>query len=84
MNGLAITDLHKTLGTHAVLTGLNLNVPAGSLTAVLGSSGAGKTTLLRLLAGFERPDQGTIRIADTTLDGPGMHVVGIMPFALRP
>ena len=41
--------------------GLDLEVPAGSLTAVLGPSGCGKTTLLRLIAGFERADGGTIR-----------------------
>lgn len=74
MNGLTITDLHKTLGTHPVLKGLNLTVPAGSLTAILGPSGSGKTTLLRLLAGFERPDQGTIKIADRLIDNDNSHV----------
>ena len=52
-----MTGLHKAFGRHPVLTGLDLTVPAGTLTAVLGPSGSGKTTLLRILAGFERPDQ---------------------------
>jgi iron(III) transport system ATP-binding protein len=74
MNGLQISDLHKSFGAHPVLTGLDLEVPAGSLTAILGPSGSGKTTLLRLLAGFERPDRGTIRIAGKIVDGDGTHV----------
>jgi iron(III) transport system ATP-binding protein len=74
MNGLQISDLHKRFATNPVLTGLNLEVPAGSLTAILGPSGSGKTTLLRLLAGFERLDRGTIRIAGKLVDGDGTHV----------
>ena len=54
MRQLSVTGLHKAFGTHPVLTGLDLDVPAGSFTAILGPSGSGKTTLLRLLAGFER------------------------------
>ena len=46
----------------------------GSLTAILGPSGSGKTTLLRLLAGFERPDRGTIGIGGRVVDGEGAHV----------
>ncbi len=56
MRDLAVTGLHKAFGSHPVLTGLDLEVPAGSFTAILGPSGSGKTTLLRLLAGFERAD----------------------------
>ena len=67
-------DLHKSFGTHPVLTGLDLNVPAGSFTAILGSSGSGKTTLLRLLAGFDRPDRGVLKIGERVVDGAGVHV----------
>ena len=74
MRQVAVTGLHKAFGTHAVLTGVDLEVPAGSLTAILGPSGSGKTTLLRLLAGFERADTGTIRIGDGLVDGPGTYV----------
>jgi iron(III) transport system ATP-binding protein len=73
MRQLAVTGLHKAFGTHPVLTGVDLEVPAGSLTAILGPSGSGKTTLLRLLAGFERADAGTITIGDVLVDGPGEH-----------
>ena len=46
-------------------------VESGSLMAILGASGGGKTTLLRLIAGFERPDGGEIRLQGTLLAGDG-------------
>ena len=74
MTELAITGLAKAFGRHQVLDGLDLEVPAGSLTAILGPSGSGKTTLLRILAGFERADAGLVRIGSTIADGPGMFL----------
>jgi iron(III) transport system ATP-binding protein len=74
MNKLVATGLHKAFGDHPVLTGLDLEVPAGSLTAILGPSGSGKTTLLRVLAGFERADAGTVAIGGSVVDGPGVHL----------
>ncbi len=73
-SGLAIAGLYKSFGTHPVLADLDLAVPGGSLTAILGPSGSGKTTLLRLLAGFDRPDRGTVRIGERIVDGAGAHV----------
>jgi iron(III) transport system ATP-binding protein len=74
MRNVTVTGLHKAFGTHQVLTGVDLEVPAGSLTAILGPSGSGKTTLLRLMAGFERADAGTITIGGAVVDGPGAYV----------
>jgi len=74
MRQVAVTGLYKAFGAHPVLTGVDLEVPAGSLTAILGPSGSGKTTLLRLMAGFERADAGIIAIGDATVDGPGGYV----------
>ncbi len=74
MNRLVVTGLHKAFGDHPVLTGVDLEVPAGSLTAILGPSGSGKTTLLRVLAGFERADAGTVTIGGVVVDGPGTHL----------
>jgi iron(III) transport system ATP-binding protein len=73
-SGLDVVDLHKGFGTHPVLAGLDLNVPAGSFTAILGASGSGKTTLLRLLAGFDRPDGGVVKIGECVVDGAAIHV----------
>jgi iron(III) transport system ATP-binding protein len=74
MTQLAVAGLDKRFGAHQVLTGLNLDVPAGSLTAILGPSGSGKTTLLRVLAGFEHADSGTVRIGSAVADGPGVFL----------
>jgi len=74
MNTLSIRDLDVTLGDLAVLRGVDLEVPSGSVTAVLGPSGCGKTTLLRAVAGFVRPDRGEIRVGDTVVSGAGHHL----------
>jgi iron(III) transport system ATP-binding protein len=72
--GLDITGLAKSFGTTPVLRNVSFNVPAGSLTAILGASGSGKTTLLRLIAGFEAPDAGDISLAGALLArGPNMQ-----------
>lgn len=68
MTGLALTGLHKAFGSHAVLAGVDLTVPDGSLTAILGPSGSGKTTMLRVIAGFERADRGTVTLGDRVVE----------------
>jgi iron(III) transport system ATP-binding protein len=64
---VAALGLSKSFGATRVLDNLSLRVPSGSLTVILGPSGCGKTTLLRLIAGFERPDRGTITIDGQTV-----------------
>ena len=71
---LSVAGLHKAFGQHPVLTGLDLEVAAGTLAAVLGPSGSGKTTLLRILAGFERPDRGSVTIGGVIVDDDRRHV----------
>src|SRR5262249_39556269 len=73
MSGLSIAGIHKSFGPQPVLTGVDLATADGSFTAILGASGSGKTTLLRILAGFERPDRGTIAIGDAVVDDAGRH-----------
>lgn len=64
---------------------VDLDVVAGGLTAILGASGCGKTTLLRVIAGFDRPDVGEVRLGDRVLTAAGVHVppeqrgIGIVP-----
>jgi iron(III) transport system ATP-binding protein len=82
---LSVVDLWKGYAGAPVLEGVELEVPAGSLTAVLGLSGCGKTTLLRVIAGFERAERGSVALADTTLDdgrtylAPEQRGVGYVP-----
>jgi phospholipid/cholesterol/gamma-HCH transport system ATP-binding protein len=58
---LTVTGLCKQFGEHAVLCGVDLVVPRGSIVCVLGRSGAGKSVLLKCLAGLLKPDAGEIR-----------------------
>jgi iron(III) transport system ATP-binding protein len=71
---LTARGLRKSFADTAVLRGLDLQVSAGTLTAVLGPSGCGKTTLLRLLAGFEAADDGEIRLGDRVLRDEKVHL----------
>lgn len=60
--------LHFAYGERPVLRNLDLQVPQGGVTALIGPMGAGKTTLLRLLGGLLRPDAGEVRFQDRLLD----------------
>lgn len=66
--------VHKSFGPMEAVSGADLTVPAGELTAIVGPSGCGKTTLLRLIAGFEEPDRGRIDVAGTTVTDPARGI----------
>ncbi len=68
MSTVALKGTSKSYGRSPVLVGLDLEVPDSSVVAVLGRSGSGKTTLLRLIAGFERPNEGAIAIDGEVVD----------------
>jgi iron(III) transport system ATP-binding protein len=74
MSKLTITDLWKGYSAQPVLRGVSLDVRAGSLTGVLGLSGCGKTTLLRVIAGFERAEQGRVSLGSRVLDDRHTYV----------
>lgn len=57
-----ITGISKNYGDFVALENINLSLPQGQLTALLGPSGGGKTTLLRIIAGLETPDSGSVVI----------------------
>jgi len=85
MSELVVQALRKSFGPTEVLAGIDLTVPSGSLAAVLGPSGCGKTTLLRIVAGFERPDDGAVELAGRTVASrsvdlpPEKRRIGIVP-----
>ena len=59
---ISLSHLTKRYGDDAVVDDVNVEIPEGSLTAVLGPSGSGKSTLLKLIAGLEIPDEGRVVI----------------------
>lgn len=73
-NAVTITNLTKAFAGRPVLRGVDLTVPDGSITAVLGSSGCGKTTLLRIVAGFVRADGGTVAVGDRIVESARIQV----------
>jgi branched-chain amino acid transport system ATP-binding protein len=66
---LSATGLVAGYGGAPVLKGIDLEVPAGSITAVLGANGAGKTTLLRTLSGLVKPSAGEVVFDGVPLAG---------------
>jgi sulfate transport system ATP-binding protein len=70
----------RRFGDFVALDDVSLEIPSGSLTALLGPSGSGKSTLLRVVAGLERPDSGTVVIdgRDATALPPQRRGVGFV------
>ena len=62
---ISVQNVCKRFGDFVALEDIDLAVPAGSLTALLGPSGSGKSTLLRVIAGLEKADSGEVFIGDT-------------------
>ena len=67
---LSLAEVSRSFGRLRAVDDVSLDVRRGELFALLGPSGSGKTTLLRLVAGFERPDAGTIGVDERTVAGP--------------
>jgi phospholipid/cholesterol/gamma-HCH transport system ATP-binding protein len=62
----AVVDIHNlgyAIGGRPIFAGLDMTIPRGGITAVMGPSGTGKTTLLRLITGQARADSGSITVA---------------------
>jgi putative spermidine/putrescine transport system ATP-binding protein len=83
-----LSSLRKSYGQLEAVAGVDLEIAAGEFFTMLGPSGSGKTTLLRLIAGFERPDAGSVELAgaDVTRQPPyarGVNTV-FQDYALFP
>jgi len=65
---IKIRDLHFSRGERKIFDGVNLDIPRGKVTAIMGPSGTGKTTLLKLIGAQLQPDQGSLEV-----DGEDVH-----------
>jgi sulfate transport system ATP-binding protein len=77
---IRVQGISKNFGDFAALRDVDVEIPSGSLTALLGPSGGGKSTLLRVIAGLEHPDTGRIEIegVDATALPPQRRGVGFV------
>src|SRR4051794_27371545 len=69
---ISLDGVRKTYGEVVAVDRVDLEIRRGEFFTMLGPSGSGKTTCLRMIAGFERPDEGRVRLA-------GQDVTGIPP-----
>jgi putative spermidine/putrescine transport system ATP-binding protein len=85
---LELEHLEKRFGANHVVKDFSLEIGKGEFVSLLGPSGCGKTTVLRMVAGFETPDAGDIRIDGKQIAGlkPNQRNVGMMfqAYALFP
>jgi len=77
---IEIKNVNKRFGDFVALDDIDVSLPTGHLTALLGPSGGGKSTLLRIIAGLERADSGSIQIegVDATRMAPQKRNVGFV------
>ena len=73
---ITVEGISKGFGALSVVNDVSFDVRAGEFVAIVGPSGCGKSTLLNIIAGFERPDRGTVKIDGVAVNGPSRN--GIM------
>lgn len=66
---IELIQIHKRFGSQTVLNGLNLKVPVGKITAVIGPSGEGKSVMLKHMIGLLQPDQGDVQVNGKSIVG---------------
>lgn len=62
MEALKIENLHKSFGTNKIINGLSMSIPENTIFGFLGKNGAGKTTTMKMILGFLKKDEGSIKV----------------------
>lgn len=62
MEALKIDNLHKSLGKNTIINGLSMSIPENTIFGFLGKNGAGKTTTMKMILGFLKKDEGSIKV----------------------
>ena len=75
---LEVDRVSHAYGKHAVVRDLSFTLEPGQIACLLGSSGCGKTTMLRLIAGFEAPASGSIRLNGLTIAADNVLVLSLI------
>ncbi|MFN0281668.1 MAG: ABC transporter ATP-binding protein [Kineosporiaceae bacterium] len=86
MDALRLRGLTKRYGAVQAVSGLDLDVPAGSFFGLVGPNGAGKTTTLSMATGLVRPDAGSVHVLGTDLwadPAAGKRLLGVLPDGVR-
>lgn len=81
---LEVKDIHTFIGQFHILEGVSVEVPAGSVTVLLGRNGAGKTTTLRSVMGLNPAQEGQINFAGQSLVGKSPHAVASLGIGYVP
>ena len=83
MSAIEVHGLRKAYGSHEVLHGLELDVPAGRVFALLGPNGAGKTTTVEILEGYRKRDAGDVRVLGVDPESGGADFRGRIGIVLQ-
>ena len=62
MEALKIDNLHKSFGKNTIINGLSMSIPENTIFGFLGKNGAGKTTTMKMILGFLKKDEGSIKV----------------------
>ncbi len=78
---LSINEISKSYGDRQVLKQTSFEVQSGSVAALMGHNGSGKSTILKIVLGLVRPDSGTVRLRDSSIDNNHdiRNQIGYMP-----
>ncbi|MDO8385160.1 MAG: ATP-binding cassette domain-containing protein, partial [Polaromonas sp.] len=84
MNLLTLEGVHTHIGAYHILHGVDLTIPKGQLTMLLGRNGAGKTTTLRTIMGLWQASQGDLRFKGRSLKGQATPDIATQGIAYVP